>query len=107
MEIGNLIDSATATVIGSRAVAHYKAVGRTRALADFNEKVGPFGVRDLSVVCLAPDRAVVANGAFPSHVGRSAMCALSEHARSGGTRSARQESAQKRGAVGCPQWGAG
>jgi cytochrome c len=34
--------------------------------------VAPFGDRDLYVVCLAPDRTIVANGGFPSYVGSSA-----------------------------------
>lgn len=56
----------------AKAVAHYRAVGRQRALADFNKKVAPFGDRDLYVVCLAADHVEVANGGFPSLVGTSA-----------------------------------
>ena len=56
----------------AKAVAHYKEVGRTQALADFNAKKAPFGDRDLYVFCLAPDHIEVANGGFPSLVGRSA-----------------------------------
>lgn len=40
------------------AIAHYKAVGRTQALADFNKKAAPFSDRDLYVVCLAPDHTI-------------------------------------------------
>jgi len=56
----------------SRAVTHYQAVGREKALADFNRKVPPFAHRDLHVVCLAADRTIVANGGSPSSVGTSA-----------------------------------
>jgi hypothetical protein len=55
-----------------KAVAHYKAVGRTQALADFNKKAAPFGDRDLYVVCIGPDHTIIANGGFPSFVGSSA-----------------------------------
>ena len=55
-----------------KAVAHYKAVGRKQALADFNAKKAPFGDRDLYVFCIGPDRIEVANGGFPSYVGMSA-----------------------------------
>ena len=55
-----------------KAVAHYKAVGRKQALADFNAKKAPFGDRDLYVFCIGPDRIEVANGGFPSYVGTSA-----------------------------------
>ena len=63
---------AEAQAMLAKAVAHYKAVGRTQAFADFNKKVAPFSDRDLYVVCLAPDRTIVANGGFPSYVGSSA-----------------------------------
>jgi hypothetical protein len=63
---------AEAQAVLGKAVAHYKAVGRTQALADFNKKAAPFSDRDLYVVCLAPDRTIVANGGFPSYVGSSA-----------------------------------
>ena len=33
-----------------KVVAHYKAVGRKQALADFNGKEPPFGDRDLYVL---------------------------------------------------------
>jgi hypothetical protein len=55
-----------------KAIAHCKAVGRKQALADFNKKAAPFFDRDLSVVCLAPDHTILANGGFPSLVGSSA-----------------------------------
>jgi cytochrome c len=55
-----------------KAVAHYSAVGRTQALADFNAKKAPFGDRDLYVFCIGPDRTVVADGGFPEYVGLSA-----------------------------------
>jgi cytochrome c len=63
---------AEAKAMLQKAVAHYKAVGRKQALADFNEKKAPFGDRDLYVFCIGPDRIEVANGGFPSVVGISA-----------------------------------
>ena len=56
----------------AKAVAHYKEVGRTQALADFNAKKAPFGDRDLYVFCLGRDNVQVANGGYPSVVGKSA-----------------------------------
>lgn len=55
-----------------KVVTHYKQVGRTQALADFNSKKAPFGDRDLYVFCIGPDLIEVANGAFPKYVGVSA-----------------------------------
>jgi cytochrome c len=63
---------AEAKAMLAKAVAHYKAVGRERALADFNAKKAPFGDRDLYVFCLGRDNVQVANGGFPSLVGRTA-----------------------------------
>ena len=63
---------AEAKAMLQKAVAHYKAVGRTQALADFNGKKAPFGDRDLYVFCIGPDHVEVANGGFPSYVGVSA-----------------------------------
>jgi len=53
-----------------KAVAHYKAVGRVRAIADFNAKKAPFFDRDLYVFCIGPNLKISANGGFPSYVGR-------------------------------------
>jgi len=55
-----------------KAVAHYKAVGRKQALADFNAKTAPFADRDLYVFCIGPDRLLVANGGYPGFVGQPA-----------------------------------
>jgi len=63
---------AEAKAMLDKAAAHYKAVGRTQALADFNAKKAPFGDRDLYVVCLDSNHIEVANGGFPSVVGTSA-----------------------------------
>lgn len=63
---------AEAKAMMEKAVAHYKEVGRTQALADFNAKKAPFADRDLYVFCLGPDNVQVANGGFPSVVGKSA-----------------------------------
>lgn len=56
----------------AKAIAHYKEVGRKKALADFNAKKAPFSDRDLYVFCIGPDRMIVANGAYPTFVGKSA-----------------------------------
>jgi cytochrome c len=55
-----------------KAVAHYKEVGRDKALADFNSKKPPFVDRDLYVVCIDSSHKIVANGGFPQYVGYSA-----------------------------------
>ena len=55
-----------------KAIAHFNAVGRTQALADFNAKRAPFADRDLYVFCIGPDHRVVADGGFPEYVGLSA-----------------------------------
>ena len=52
-----------------KAAAHYKSVGRAKALADFNAGKAPFKDRDLYVVCLAPNNTIAANGQFPKYVG--------------------------------------
>lgn len=63
---------AEAKAMLEKAVAHYKAVGRTQALADFTAKKAPFADRDLYVFCLGPDLVETANGGFPAMVGTSA-----------------------------------
>jgi cytochrome c len=62
-------NSAEATVMLQHAIAHYKAVGRKQALADFTAKKPPFSERDLYVVCISSEHMVVANGGFADHVG--------------------------------------
>ena len=62
---------AEAKTMLEKAVAHYKAVGRKQALADFTGKKSPFADRDLYVFCIGSDRVTVANGGFPSFVGTS------------------------------------
>jgi cytochrome c len=63
---------AEAKALLAKAVAHYREVGRKQALADFTGKKAPFADRDLYVVCLGPDRTIVAHGGFPQFVGSSA-----------------------------------
>lgn len=53
-----------------KAIAHYAAVGRKQALADFNAKKPPFSDRDLYVFCIGQDGSLVANGGYPSFVGK-------------------------------------
>ena len=55
-----------------QAIAHYKSVGRKRALADFTAKKPPFSDGDLYVVCISSEHIVVANGGFADHVGTRA-----------------------------------
>ena len=55
-----------------KAVAHYHAVGRKQALADFTGKRAPFVDRDLYVVCVGPGGIVTAHGGYPAYVGASA-----------------------------------
>ena len=63
---------AEAKAMLQKAVAHYKDVGRTKALADFNGGKAPFRDRDLYVVCIGSDHKIIANGGFPQYVGMSA-----------------------------------
>jgi hypothetical protein len=64
--------AAEAKAMLSQAIAHYRAVGRDQALADFTSAKAPFVDRDLYVFCVGPDRIISANGRFPSLVGVSA-----------------------------------
>ncbi len=52
-----------------KAVEHYNKVGRTQALADFNNRVAPFFDRDLYVACIDSNLVISANGGFPNLVG--------------------------------------
>jgi hypothetical protein len=52
-----------------KAAAHYKAMGRKQALADFTARKGPFADRDLYVVCIGSDRLVSAHGLAAGYVG--------------------------------------
>lgn len=63
---------AQAQAMLEKASAHYKAVGREKALADFSAGKAPFREDDLYVVCISPDKKIAANGAFPKYVGTSA-----------------------------------
>jgi hypothetical protein len=63
---------AQAQLMLARVITHYKAVGRTQALADFTAGTPPFHERDLYVVCIDRQRLVSANGAFPDNVYSSA-----------------------------------
>src|SRR5262245_15316502 len=54
----------------AKAIEHYKAVGPTQALADFNKRKAPFFDRDLYVVCVGSDLRIAANGGFPQYVGQ-------------------------------------
>jgi len=71
LDAGERGTPAEAKAMLGKAVAHYKAVGRKQALADFMDRKGSFIDRDLYVFCIGPDRVTVANGGFPSYVGTS------------------------------------
>ncbi|HEY6084588.1 MAG TPA: cache domain-containing protein, partial [Nitrospira sp.] len=60
---------AEAKAMLQKAVAHYGAVGRKQALADFTAGKSPFRDRDLYVVCISADHRVSASGGFPQYVG--------------------------------------
>ena len=55
-----------------KAVEHFEAVGRERALADFTAGHAPFHDRDLYVLCVDRKHVIVANGGYPIYVGSSA-----------------------------------
>jgi len=63
---------AEAKAMLDKAIAHYHAVGRKQALADFTAKKPPFVDRDLYVVCIGPGGIVTAHGFSPAFVGMSA-----------------------------------
>jgi cytochrome c len=63
---------AEAKALLEKAVAHYKDVGRAKALADFTGKKAPFADRDLYVFCIGSNRVISAHGATASYVGSSA-----------------------------------
>jgi cytochrome c len=63
---------AEARAMLQKAVAHYTAVGRKQALADFTAKKAPFSDRDLYVVCVGPGGIVTAHGFSAAYVGMSA-----------------------------------
>ncbi|HTX89942.1 MAG TPA: hypothetical protein VMC09_01895 [Anaerolineales bacterium] len=60
---------AEALAMLKKAVEHYKAVGRTQALADFTNRVAPFFDRDLYVACINSELIQSANGGYPNLVG--------------------------------------
>ena len=70
VQAGDRGTPAEAKAMLDKAIAHYKAVGRKEALADFNAKKVPFSDRDLYVFCIGPDRSIAANGGYPSFVGQ-------------------------------------
>src|SRR5678816_787106 len=63
---------AEAKAMLTKAVAHYKTVGRKQAAMDFTSRKAPFFDRDLDVFCVGGDHLTIANGGFPSYVGTSA-----------------------------------
>ena len=81
---------AEAQAMLQKAVAHYKAVGRKQALADFPTKKALFGDRDLYVVCIGPDHTITANGGFPQYVGVSADAVKNADGKSVGQQGSRR-----------------
>ena len=71
LDAGERGTPAEAKALLSKAVAHYKAVGRKQALGDFMNRKGGFIDRDLYVACIDADHVTVANGGYPSYVGTS------------------------------------
>ena len=69
---GPLGTAADAKRMLAKAAARYKAVGRTRALAEFTAETPPFVDRDLYVMCVGADHLITANGGFPGLVGVTA-----------------------------------
>ncbi len=63
---------AEAKAMTVKAVEHYAAVGRDKALADFTKMKSPFGDRDLYVVCLDSQRKISAHGGYGQYIGQSA-----------------------------------
>lgn len=63
--------AAEAKAMTLKAVEHYAAVGRSKALADFTAMKSPFGDRDLYVVCLDSGRKISAHGGYAQYVGQS------------------------------------
>lgn len=54
------------------ALAHFRAVGRDRAMADFTRAEGRFGDRQNYIACSSMDLQILAFGANPATVGRQA-----------------------------------
>jgi cytochrome c len=69
---------AEAKAMLDKAVAHYKAVGRKQALADFSAKKAPFVDRDLYVVCIGYNGVITAHGFLPVYVGSKAADTLKD-----------------------------
>jgi cytochrome c len=63
---------AEAKAMLAKAVAYYKAHGRSRALAEFNRDRPPFADRDLYVFCISSDKKLVANGGYREYINQSA-----------------------------------
>jgi cytochrome c len=68
-----------------KAIAHYKAVGRKQALADFTAQKPPFRDRDLYIVCVDRQSRISANGAFPDDVYASADLVKASNGEGAGT----------------------
>jgi signal transduction histidine kinase len=64
---------AAAVSLTGRAVAHFRAVGRQRALAEFSDRSGAFVAGEAYVFCHAADGTVIAHGGNPALVGRNMM----------------------------------
>ena len=57
----------------TKAIEHYKQVGRKQALDDFNSQKAPWLDRDLYVACLDSKHVLVANGGYPQYVGKTML----------------------------------
>ena len=58
-----------AKALQTKAIEHYKQVGRKQAMEDFDNKKAPWLDRDLYVVCLDSKHTLLANGGYPQYVG--------------------------------------
>lgn len=61
------------------ALAHYRTVGRERAMADFTRAEGRFGDRQNYIACATMDLQILAFGANPATVGRQASALRDAH----------------------------
>lgn len=82
-----------------KAVAHYKAVGRKQALADFTAQKPPFRDHDLYIVCVDRQSRISANGAFPEDVDASADLVKAANGEGAGTEAWKATEATGEGTV--------
>jgi hypothetical protein len=62
-----------AKALAEEAAAHYKKVGREKALADFNDKQGKFVKKDLYIFVIDTDGNTLAHGDNPKLIGKNLL----------------------------------